>query len=215
MKKKTMKRNQIIIGALTVLLGVAGYINFSGNKIDLAPGEKEQTESAFAEEQIQTITDADSLQGEVVPGEVTVSEMGEDESITLNSAEEKIGKAVLTSANAANNFVSIKLSREQARSQNKETLLEIINGDGMDAQAVQSATDAYVKLTEDAEKEQEAESILAAKGFGDAIVSIGDDCVDVVINCTDLPDTKRAQVEDVVTRKTGCTVDQIVITLAQ
>ena len=38
MKKKTMKRNQIIIGALTVLLGVAGYINFSGNKLDLAPG---------------------------------------------------------------------------------------------------------------------------------------------------------------------------------
>ena len=33
MKKKTMKRNQIIIGALTVLLGVAGYINFSGNKL--------------------------------------------------------------------------------------------------------------------------------------------------------------------------------------
>ena len=46
-----MKRNQIIIGALTVLLGVAGYINFSGNKLDLAPGELEPTESAFAEEQ--------------------------------------------------------------------------------------------------------------------------------------------------------------------
>ena len=50
MKKKTMKRNQIIIGALTVLLGVAGYINFSGNKLDLAPGELEPTESAFAED---------------------------------------------------------------------------------------------------------------------------------------------------------------------
>jgi stage III sporulation protein AH len=122
---------------------------------------------------------------------------------------------VLTSANAANNFVSIKLNREQSRSQNKETLLEIINGDGMDAQAVQAATDAYVKLTEDAEKEQEAESILAAKGFGEAIVSIGDSGVDVILNCTDLPDEKRAQVEDVVTRKTGCTVDAIVITLAQ
>ena len=94
-------------------------------------------------------------------------------------------------------------------------MLEIINGDGMDTQAVASATDAYVKLTEDAEKEQEAESILAAKGFGDAIVSIGGDIVDVVLNCTELPDAKRAQVEDVVTRKTGCTVEQIVITLAQ
>lgn len=95
---------------------------------------------------------------------------------------------MLTSANAVNNFVSIKLNREQSRSQNKETLLEIINGDGMDAQAVQAATDAYVKLTEDAEKEQEAESILAAKGFGEAIVSIGDSGVDVILNCTDLPD---------------------------
>ena len=110
--------------------------------------------------------------------------------------------------------MSIKLNREQSRSQNKENLLEIINGDGMDAQAVQEATNAYVKLTEDAEKEQEAEAILAAKGFGDAIVSIGDGSVDVVLNCTDLPDEKRAQVEDVVTRKTGCAVEEIVITLA-
>lgn len=211
MKKKTMKRNQIIIGALTVLLGVAGYINFAGNKqLDLKSGDRGQTESAFAEEQIHTQTDV-----QLPNGEVTVSEMGEDEYMELNSSEEKIGQAVLTSANAANNFVSIKLNREQNRSQNKETLLEIINGDGMDTQAVASATDAYVKLTEDAEKEQEAESILAAKGFGDAIVSIGGDTVDVVLNCTELPDAKRAQVEDVVTRKTGCTVEQIVITLAQ
>ena len=213
MKKKTMKRNQIIIGALTVLLGVAGYINFSSNKLDLAPGETEPTESAFAEDQIQTITDA--RPADIISGELTVSDLEEDEYIELNSDEEKIGEAVLTSANAANNFVSIKLNREQSRSQNKETLLEIINGDGMDAQAVQAATDAYVKLTEDAEKEQEAESILAAKGFGEAIVSIGDSGVDVILNYTDLPDEKRAQVEDVVTRKTGCTVDAIVITLAQ
>ena len=213
MKKKTMKRNQIIIGALTVLLGVAGYINFSGNKLDLAPGESQPTESAFAEEQLQTMTDAKPA--EIVSGELTVSELSEDEYIELNSAEDKIGEAVLTSANAANNFVSIKLNREQSRSQNKENLLEIINGDGMDAHAVQEATNAYVKLTEDAEKEQEAEAILAAKGFGDAIVSIGDGSVDVVLNCTDLPDEKRAQVEDVVTRKTGCAVEEIVITLAQ
>ena len=211
MKKKTMKRNQMIIGALTVLRGVAGYINFAGNKqLDLKSGDGGQTESAFAEDQIHTQTDV-----QLPNGEVTVSEMGEDEYMELNSSEEKIGQAVLTSANAANNFVSIKLNREQNRSQNKETLLEIINGDGMDTQAVASATDAYVKLTEDAEKEQEAESILAAKGFGDAIVSIGGDTVDVVLNCTELPDAKRAQVEDVVTRKTGCTVEQIVITLAQ
>lgn len=215
MKKKNMKRNQIIIGALTVLLGVAGYINFSGEKFNLASEEKETAQSAFAEEQMPTYTDASKSANGEVSGEMTVSDLDEDEKMELNSEEGKIGEAVLTSANAANNFVSIKLNREQNRSQNKETLLEIINGDGMDTQAVASATDAYVKLTEDAEKEQEAESILAAKGFGDAIVSISDTCVDVVLNCTELPDARRAQVEDVVTRKTGCNVEDIVITLAQ
>lgn len=215
MKKKNMKRNQIIIGALTVLLGVAGYINFSGEKFNLASEEKETAQSAFAEEQMPTYTDASMSANGEVSGEMTVSDLDEDEKMKLNSEEGKIGEAVLTSANAANNFVSIKLNREQNRSQNKETLLEIINGDGMDTQAVASATDAYVKLTEDAEKEQEAESILAAKGFGDAIVSISDTCVDVVLNCTELPDARRAQVEDVVTRKTGCNVEDIVITLAQ
>lgn len=215
MKKKNMKRNQIIIGALTVLLGVAGYINFSGDKFNLASEEKETAQSAFAEEQMPTYTDASMSKTGEISGEMTVSDLDEDEKMELNSEEGKIGEAVLTSANAANNFVSIKLNREQNRSQNKETLLEIINGDGMDTQAVASATDAYVKLTEDAEKEQEAESILAAKGFGDAIVSISDACVDVVLNCTELPDARRAQVEDVVTRKTGCNVEDIVITLAQ
>lgn len=215
MKKKNMKRNQIIIGALTVLLGVAGYINFSGEKFNLASEEKEAAQSAFAEEQMPTYTDASMSKTGEISGEMTVSDLDEDEKMELNSEEGKIGEAVLTSANAANNFVSIKLNREQNRSQNKETLLEIINGDGMDTQAVASATDAYVKLTEDAEKEQEAESILAAKGFGDAIVSISDACVDVVLNCTELPDARRAQVEDVVTRKTGCNVEDIVITLAQ
>ena len=219
MKKKTMKRNQIIIGALTVLLGVAGYINFSGNSLNLASGEKEQTESAFAGDDKTIGTPLDSqvaVMDTVSAGEVEVAEMGGDEYIELNSAEEHIGEAVLASANTgASNFVNIKLNREQNRSQNKETLLEIINGDSMDEAAVQSATDAYIKLTENAEKEQEAESILAAKGFGDVIVSISDGSVDVVVNKAELSDTERAQIEDVIVRKTGCSIEEVVITLAQ
>lgn len=209
-KKKTIKRNQIVIAALTVLLGVAGYINFSGNTIRLAPGERNTedteavTESAFAEEDL-TATNLDA-------GEVTVWDLEPEEYIELNSDEQNIGEAVLTSTGVTSNFVGIKLEREQTRSLNKEMLLEIINGDGMDTQAVQSATDAYIKLTETAEMEQEVEAILSAKGIGDAIVSVSADGVDVVINCGELTDVQRAQIEDVVVRKTGCDVSQIVIT---
>ena len=203
--KKIVKKNQVIIAALTVLLGVAGYINFSGNTIDLAKGDKKDkqaTESAFAEN--DTYANA---------GEITIDDIDEQENIELNSDEEDIGEAVFTSAGAApTNMVNMKLNREQVRSKSKEYYLEIINNDGMDKDAVDEATLAYIKLTEDMEKESEAETLLTAKGFNNAIVSIGESSVDVIVDKKELSDIERAQIEDIVTRKTGCSVDQIVIT---
>lgn len=203
--KKSLKKNQVVIAALTVLLGVAGYINFSGNTIDLSDGDKliddEVTESAFAE------TDTP-----VTAGEVLASDLENEENIELNSDEENIGEAVLTSADAAvTNMVNVKLNREQVRSKSKEYYLEIINNDGMDEESVNQATNAYIKMTEDMEKESEAETILLAKGFHDVIVSISDESVDVVVGESELNDTMRAQIEDIVVRKVGCTVDQITI----
>ena len=203
--KKSVKNNQVIIAALTMLLCIAGYINFSGNTIGLSDGEKEgmkETESAFAETDL-----------EANAGEITIEEMEDGENIELNSDEEDIGEAVLTSTTTSStSMVNMKLNREQVRSKNKEYFLEIINGDGMDEAAVMAATESYIKLTEDMEKESEAETILTAKGYSNAIVSIGEGSVDVVIDKSELTDVERAQIEDIIVRKTNCTVDQIVIT---
>lgn len=204
--KKSLKKNQVVIAALTVLLGVAGYINLSGNTIDLSDGNKipdsDVTESAFAQ------TDIPDNAGEII-----IDEMDNAENIELNSDEENIGEAVLTSADAAvTNMVNVKLNREQVRSKSKEYYLEIINNDGMDEESIAQATDAYLKMTEDMEKESETETMLLAKGFHNVIVSISEDSVDVVVGENELSDTMRAQIEDIVVRKVGCSVDKITIT---
>lgn len=204
--KKSFKKNQIIIAALTVLLGVAGYINFSGRNLNLSKeNEDEVTEAAFAE------TNLSSEVADAAYGELTLYDVENEENIELNSSEEDIGEAILTSADVSNSIVNIKLNREQARSKSKEYYLEIINGDSIEQANVQQAMEAYVKLTEDMEKEADAETLLMAKGFNNAIVSISDSSVDVVVSNEGLTDTERAQIEDIVVRKTGCTVDQIVI----
>ena len=66
-------------------------------------------------------------------------------------------------------------------------------------------------ITDNSEKEIAAELLLEAKGFSDAAVSILDGNVDVVINQTQLTDTQKAQIEDIVKRKTECSADKIVI----
>ncbi len=205
--KKMFKKNQLVIGALAALLAVAGYINFGGNQLDLADNNAKNkatgSEAAFAENEF-----------DVAAGELTVDDVDEQEHIELNSDEDSIGEAVLTSAGApSNDMVHVKLAREQTRSKTKENYLDIMNSDGMDEMAVQSATDAYIKLTENMELETEVETVLAAKGFAQVMVTIDDASVDVVIGSDSLTEEEKAQIEDVVLRKTGCTIDMLTISL--
>ncbi len=205
--KKMFKKNQLVIGALAALLAVAGYINFGGNQLDLASNNAKNkatgSEAAFAENEF-----------DVAAGELTVDDVEEQEHIELNSDEDSIGEAVLTSAGApSNDMVHVKLAREQTRSKAKENYLDIMNSDGMDEVAVQSATDAYIKLTENMELETEVETVLSAKGFNEVMVTIDDTTVDVVIACDSITEEEKAQIEDVVLRKTGCSIEMLTISL--
>ena len=64
-----------------------------------------------------------------------------------------------------------------------------------------------------AEKENAAETLLMAKGFADPVVSITDGKVDVVVNAPSITDPQRAQIEDIVKRKTEISAENIVISL--
>ena len=68
------------------------------------------------------------------------------------------------------------------------------------------------QMTQLAEQEAAAELLLEAKGFEDCIVSIADGSVDVVVNQSELSDAERAQIEDIVKRKTEISGENIVIT---
>ena len=75
----------------------------------------------------------------------------------------------------------------------------------------QAAVDGMIELTEVAEKETAAEILLEAKGFSDVVVSISGDMADVVVGEAELSDAQRAQIEDIIKRKTGITAENIVI----
>ncbi len=70
-----------------------------------------------------------------------------------------------------------------------------------------------IRLTDIAEKENAAETLLLAKGFSDPVVSISSDKVDVVVNASSITDAQRAQIEDIVKRKAEVQADSIIITL--
>lgn len=123
---------------------------------------------------------------------------------------EEVGEAVLT--NGAVTLSQAKINREQTRAKAKEMLLEIINNENLEENSKQEAINKMLVMSENMEKETAAETQLAAKGFKDCIVSISEDSVDVTVNSDGLSDKQRTQIEDIITRKTGCDLSEIVIT---
>lgn len=186
MKKsfRRIKKNQVIITALALMIAVAGYINYSGklqNKLDQTVGSNQ-------------IIDIDNNDSE--PDDVSLIEPG---------------TAVLTSGSVNSIVSTAKLSREQVRAKNKEALFEIINNEALSETSKKDAVVQVTKLADIAEREMAAELLLEAKGFANAVVSIVNDSADVVIGVKSLTDVEKTQVEDIVKRKTGISAENITI----
>lgn len=233
-----MKRNQIMITALALMIAIAGYLNFAGNQMEdeLAVADVTGTEDEItalldlSEEDIAS--DIISLDSDVENAEnylddtLTLSDTISDVTIDTASAaleDEDIlgsedildgtmpGEAVYTSTQAVSSLAGVKLIKEQTRAKNKETLLEIINSTSLSESQKQDAVNGMMELTQVAEMEMAAEILLEAKGFDGAVVSVNGDMVDVVV-CTDsLDDAKLAQIEDIIVRKTGMDPANIII----
>lgn len=120
------------------------------------------------------------------------------------------GEAVLTGSTGF--AAQAKISREQVRSQNKENLMQIIDNPDVSEEQKAEAVSSMVALSETAERESAAEVLLESKGFPDVVVNLTGNSADVVVPDDQLDDTSRAQIEDIVKRKTEVAPENIVIT---
>lgn len=186
MAKVKVKRNQIVVASLALMVAVAGYLSYTGiNNLDKAG----TVETAGTE----------GIEGEVLETDAV-----------LEADKEQPGDAVLTGASG---FVAqAKVDREQIRAQNKETLLQVIDNEALSEDERQAAVASMVEMTDLAEKEAAAETMLEAKGFVDVVVNLTGGTADVMVPSDQLSDTQRAQIEDIIMRKTEISGENIVIT---
>lgn len=239
--KKIVHKNQLVITTLAVLIAVAGYISFDRSNADSDEVAKEANASVVEEDYVidnttydifEEIDDVATVDNEVTLDNVATADNGakNGEEVALDtsldtsleeeqgviSEEEDLnpGETVLTSLTLTNsNYAAeVKLNREQVRSKNREVLTQIIENDSLTDEQKQAAVDQMVEMTDIAQKEVDAEMLLEAKGFTNAVVSISANSCDVVVDMGDVTDAKRAQVEDIVKRKTGIAAENIVIT---
>ncbi len=236
-----LKKNQIMITALAIMIAVAGYLNFTGNQVKDETMISELTDLETGGEDVTALIGTDNQEIEasaldisaediemaeiesldedtvVIAQDYMDEEMAEmiEESVSANASltvEEEPGVAVYTSTTSVTSLASARLIKEQTRPQNREMLLEVINSSTADEASRKEATQAMIMMTDIAEKEASAEIMLEAKGFSEVVVSITGDSADVVVGLSELSDSQCAQIIDIVARKTGIAGESIIIT---
>ena len=111
-------------------------------------------------------------------------------------------------------FESFRSERDTTRSQEIAYIDSIIE-QGADAETMADAQQQKLSIVDNMEKEMTIESLLKAKGFNDAAVTLHTGSVNVILSAEMLTDEQVAQVLDIIVRETGEKTENVKITTAQ
>ncbi len=210
-RKLILGKNQVVLSALVMMIAVAGYLNYIDQSqvgVSIALTDTGEIAAIIGEDNLMPTFANDIEFIETVENPSIVSE-----TVTLNLAEDEEatpGEAIFVSSTLDGSyFVQAKLEREQSRAKQQETLTTMINNDKLNEEQRGEFANEVLKMQQRIEKETAAEAVIKEKGLGEAYVRIDDKTVDVIVNKQELTEQDIAQIQDIVTRKTGMEASQI------
>lgn len=185
---KFLKRKQIIVLSLVLMLVIAGYLQYSYNK-----------SSQFSEED-------SSQNGDAVF--VNRKEVSDEGTAAVDDSE----KTVTASKEANNYFAQTKMDRDVVRGKDIEIMKGITDDQSATKEAKAEAQSKMMKIVETSQKELNIENLIKGKGFSDVVALFGDDgSVDVVVKAPAISKQQTAQIIDIVTRQANVPMQKIVI----
>jgi stage III sporulation protein AH len=218
-----LKRNQIIITALVVMIAVAGYLTWLDSRPDddhigyrLNDGEiaaligpSGGLVNWFPEDDAYVTTAGEAINWPTLEG-LDLSEI-----IAIPTNEENIteaGEAIFVDRRSDSSFfVQARLNREQHRSSLRATLTEIINNENISEAQREQAVEDKLEIQRRVERESGVESLLESKGFSEVYVRISDNGVDIIVGQDTLTNSELAIILDTAMRKTGLNANQVFI----
>lgn len=230
-----VKKNQIVVVLLVVMIVVAGYLNYRTEDADQLAMNGE--DSVYSTQQISQITgevseEDVSAEGVLLPegsdeksGEKDVgTDEAENEAETVETAGEAAeeteearvpGEAIMVESDAIvpEYFAEAKVERENARAKSQDMLYDLMAKEDTPEEEKSEAAKKILELQKRIENEAAAEAMIKAKGFDEVYVRIYDDCVDVIVDRQEITQQEAAQIQDILTRITGLGAEKIRISL--
>ena len=196
---KLIKKNQVIIYTIAVLIMVAGYLNYTTNidneVVQVSSNEVNETKD-------ENIGDA-----RLVSSEAIIEENEQNDNTTIN--ETNINTTEETSATIDEYFSKSKLERDTMYSQMLETYENILNSSNALETQKQSATEEIEKINNTKNSIMICENILKTKGFTNTLIFVNDKSISVIIEATELKQEEIAQIQNIISREMKADIENI------
>lgn len=182
---KTIKKNQIIIYVIALMLVVAGYLNYtSTNDLNTAVLTTSTEEELV---QMSNIGDAQLVSSSVV---------SEDE-VTNTSKDE------------VDYFSTSKLERDTMYSQMLETYEKILNSNNSLETQKQSASEEITKINNIKNSIMICENLIKTKGIEDVVIFVNGESISIIVGDKELNQEKIAQIQNIISREMNAKVENI------
>ncbi|MBO5413623.1 MAG: SpoIIIAH-like family protein [Clostridia bacterium] len=197
---KIIKRNQLIILVISLMLITAGYLNFTADNNTVA------TSYLTAELGDATLVSSNSVVENSIEAENTLVENNTVQS-SISTEDKNVLEENDTVETAATYeaddtyFTTSKLERENMYSQMLETYQQIYNNTETSSDQKTSALNEIANINKTKNAIMIAENLISAKGFKNVVVFVNDNSVSVIVGEQELQQEQIAQIQNIVSRE--------------
>ncbi len=211
---KSVKKNEIIIYTISLMLVAAGYFNYKQNVEDLYV----QTASEAETNEYSNIGDAQLVSNnDVEQNNKEQKEEKKEESKEKEQKEESTKEVAneepKTDENKDDYFVSSKLERDKNYASMISSYTKILEDNNVSETEKSTAMKEITKINNNKNTVSVCENLISTKGFKNCIVFINDESVNVVVEDKEkLSKDKVAQIQNIISREVKCGIENIHIT---
>ena len=223
--KQILKKNQIIISVIAIMLIAAGYMNYTSNEkqaLETAVltdsekyagiGDATLVSANVADNNDETQnTDNENNTNEEKKDEIKSNEQNtEIKENSENTVQNEINTSTtVTETSGDQYFAELRLERDKMYSQMLESYQKILSNSQISETQKEISENEIKKINDTRNAIMIAENLIKNKGFQDLIIFINGDNISIIVKAKELKEEQIAQIQNIISRELKGEIENI------
>ena len=210
---KILKRNQLIVLVISLMLITAGYLNFTSNqdivqtstiadRDDLSIGDAQLVST------IPTENEEEKIQN-FINGEVNTNQTENETPVGVDAYSDPKNEETKETVAEDYYFTTSKLDRNTMYSELLETYQEMYNNTNSSSEQKTEALKKINDINNTKNAIMIAENLIISKGFEDVVIFVNEGSISVVVEAEELKQEDVAKIQNIVSRELNANAEKI------